>query len=287
MLTFTRKIYKGENRRVYEGIYFDTRCFVKILTSSSPHQKSLFEEEYRILTHISHPKLPKILGFEETDLGPAMILSYLEGQTLRKLIDSKETHKISFETLYSQLTKIIREIHQLKSIKDSKPLNIIHRDIKPSNIIIHIPTQEVFVCDLGIAYYDHPDRLTHSSPEQRKASILYCAPEYLREGSKGKEQDYFSIGWILVELLIEKKPPGFIPNSTKYNSTRKRYIDALPQQYQRYIKGLTEFYPQDRYIIPMEIPTSKPKPLYIIALVVFVLSVFFFIFLLTNTNILR
>ena len=59
MLTFHRKIYKGENRRVYEGTYDGKRCCIKVLTSANAHQRELFREEYRILSHISHPKLPK------------------------------------------------------------------------------------------------------------------------------------------------------------------------------------------------------------------------------------
>ena len=81
----------------------------------------------------------------------------------------------------------------------------------------------------------------------------------------------------------DNKPLPF----SSYALDFQAYLQNKVQQYQNYIKALTEFYPQDRYIIPMEIPTSKPKSLYLIILCVFVLSVFFFIFLLTNTNILR
>ena len=40
-----------------------------------------------------------------------MILSYLEGQTLRELMLSNESMAISFEKLYTQLTKLIQEIY--------------------------------------------------------------------------------------------------------------------------------------------------------------------------------
>ena len=287
MLTFHRKIYKGENRRVYEGSYGGQRCCIKVLTSTNAHQRELFFEEYRILSHISHPKLPKAIAFEETDLGPAMILSFLEGQTLRELLVSNKTSKLSFEKLYIQLTKLIQDIHRLKSTKDKKALNIIHRDLKPSNIIIHLPSEEVFICDLGIAYYEHPDRSMKSSPAQRKGSILYCAPEYLLEASKGPKQDYFSLGWIFIEFLTNKKPPGFIPNAQKYNEIRKEYIDGIPQQYQRSCKMLTEFHPQDRQIIPLleNVPQKRLSTSIIVLIIIGI--AFFLTFLLTNTTTVR
>ena len=287
MLTFHRKIYKGENRRVYEGTYDGKRCCIKVLTSANAHQQELFREEYRILSHISHPKLPKALAFEETDLGPAMILSYLDGKTLRELMLSNDSLTISFEKLYTQLTKLIQDIHNLRSIKDKRPLNLIHRDLKPSNIIVHLPSEDIFVCDLGIAYYEHPDRSMKSSPAQRKGSILYCAPEYLLEASKGPKQDYFSLGWILIEFLTKKKPPGFIPNVQKYNNIRQKYIDMIPQQYQRYCEMLTEFHPQDRQIIP--IIENRPKKGLLASMIVLIIIgiSLLFTFLLTNTTIIR
>lgn len=287
MLTFHKKIYKGENRRVYEGSYDGQRCCIKVLTSTNPYQRELFLEEYKILLHISHPKLPKALAFEETDFGPAMILSYLEGQTLREVMISNKTSKLSFEKLYIQLTEIIQDIHRLKSIKDKTSLNIIHRDLKPSNIIIHLASEEIFICDLGIAYYEHPDRSMRSSPTQRKSSILYCAPEYLLEGSKGPKQDYFSLGWIFIEFLTSKKPPGFIPTPQKYNEIRQEYINVIPQQYQRHCKKLTEFYPQDRKIIPLMENIPKKGLLASVIILIIIGFAFFLTFLLTNTTIIR
>ena len=73
-----------------------------------------------------------------------MILSYLEGQTLRELMLSNESMAISFEKLYTQLTKLIQDIHNLRSIKDKRPLNLIpQRPKKPSNIIVHSPSEDI------------------------------------------------------------------------------------------------------------------------------------------------
>ena len=71
-----------------------------------------------------------------------MILSYLEGQTLRELMLSNESMAISFEKLYTQLTKLIQDIHNLRSIK-TKPLNRLQRP-KTSNIIVHLPSEDIF-----------------------------------------------------------------------------------------------------------------------------------------------
>lgn len=289
MISFVRKIAKNENRRVYEGLYQDNRCCIKVLTSQNPHQRALFEEEYRILTHISHPNIPKAIGFEETDMGPAMILSYIEGITLREYIDRKNEYQttISFETIYYQITKIIQEIHLLKSFQDNKPLSIIHRDLKPSNILIHLPSKKIFVCDLGIAYYDHPDKKVQSNPTQRKTSIMYCAPEYLLEGTKNVTIDYFSLGWIFLEMLTDQKPPGFVPNRRKYNQIRASYLNQIPEKYQQAISLLTEFSPQDRRIISLENPTAQSESYSKKILFICIGIMLFFLFLLTNSNIIR
>ena len=102
---------------------------------------------------------------------------------------------------------------------------------------------------------------------------------------KVPKQDYFSLGWILIEFLTKKKPPGFIPHAQKYNNIRQKYIDMIPQQYQRYCEMLTEFHPQDRQII-LE---NRPKEGLLVSMIVLIIIgiSLLFTFLLTNATIIR
>ena len=70
----------------------------------------------------------------------------------------------------------------------------------------------------------------------------------------------------------QEKPPGFIPNAQKYNNIRQKYIDVIPQQYQRYCEILTEFHPQDRQIIP--ILENRPKKGLLASMIVLIIIEF-------------
>jgi len=121
-------------------------------------------------------------------------MEYLEGRTLEDIIKKKV--KLNYKIL-SQV--IIQICNALQYAHDQ---NIVHRDIKPANIMI-LKDYRVKVMDFGIARID--------SNSMTKTGIAmgtpnYISPEQLQGKSVDRRADLFSLGVVMYELLIGKRP---------------------------------------------------------------------------------
>lgn len=75
-----------------------------------------------------------------------------------------------------------------------------HRDIKPQNIIIDSHGY-AHITDLGIARYWRPNNSKETS-----GTPSYMAPEVLTNDNYTFTADYYAIGVIAYELLVQKRP---------------------------------------------------------------------------------
>ncbi|MBI5265899.1 MAG: serine/threonine protein kinase, partial [candidate division Zixibacteria bacterium] len=79
---------------------------------------------------------------------------------------------------------------------------IVHRDIKPANIMV-LPDYSIKVMDFGIARID--------SNSMTKTGIAmgtpnYISPEQLRGLATDRRADLFSLGVVMYELLLGRRP---------------------------------------------------------------------------------
>ena len=121
-------------------------------------------------------------------------MEYLEGQTLEDVIKKKA--KIN----YRILSQIVMQI--CSALEYAHDQGIVHRDIKPANIMI-LKDYRVKVMDYGIARVD--------STSMTKTGIAmgtpnYISPEQLRGQPTDRRADLFSLGVVMYELLLGKRP---------------------------------------------------------------------------------
>lgn len=131
MSTTPNIIYQGESVITVEEVKgYPHPVAVKRPAKPHPSEKSLgvYQNEYDITQSLRHIKgVRKIFGQEEFKGKPALILEYIEGQTLEEYAASTEL-SIRFRLrLAISLAAILSEIHGQ---------NIIHRDVNSRNILI-------------------------------------------------------------------------------------------------------------------------------------------------------
>jgi serine/threonine protein kinase len=98
------------------------------------------------------------------------------------------------------IRSFVLELNECLSDIHSK--NIIHRDIKPSNILIRsVEPLAIALTDFGISSVSAS--LVHQTNYNR--TITYAAPEAL-SGMVSKASDYWSLGIIVLEMLLKKHP---------------------------------------------------------------------------------
>lgn len=145
--------------------------------------------EYELGASLSDACIVSTLGFEEdTPVGPAIILEYIEGISLDEFI-SKHPKRSAIDRVINDILNGVDYLHHR---------GIRHNDLKPSNIII-TPHGVARIIDLGLSISDDSAYKGHTG-----GTAGYSAPEImLGKGSSGAASDIYSIG-ILIKHLSGK-----------------------------------------------------------------------------------
>lgn len=177
---------------------------------------------YRYLYDNPLPGIPRIIELYEDNHTLILIEEYIQGSTLRELIDSRSLTSEQVCTYLSALCDILNGLH-------SHNPPIVHRDIKPSNIII-TSFGNVVLLDFNASKY-------YSGEENRESDTVllgthgYAAPEQYGFGESSPKTDIYSIGILLKEITssLTDYPKEFdkiIENCTKILA-EERYSSVL------------------------------------------------------------
>ncbi len=158
-----------------------------------------FEREARLAARLEHENIVRVIDVGETGLERYIVMEYIEGKTLRDVLNERET--LPEEEVISLATAIasgLSWIHQN---------DIIHRDIKPENIMIDI-NGKVKIADFGISKSTGSPRVTAVGAPIGTAQ--YLSPEQASgHGEVGFYSDIYSLGIVLYEMVTGHFPYEF------------------------------------------------------------------------------
>lgn len=182
---------------VAKHIFLGKKIILKTLNTDELPDKTIlgrFKREAKILAHLDHPNLIKVLDFGTYKNHFYLSFEYFESRNLRAII--------KFNNL-SVNDKTHLLIQLLKALDVAHGNGIIHRDIKPENILVN-SNLELKIADFGLAIIKNETALT------QKASIVgtpsYMSPEQIRGEELTPQTDLFSAGIIAYELFTNKNP---------------------------------------------------------------------------------
>ena len=155
-----------------------------------------FRREARALTRLRSEHVVQVLDVIEVESLPAMVMEFLVGQDLDRVLDAEGPLPIrEAVSAVSQACDAIAEAHAL---------GIIHRDLKPANLFR--TATHVKVIDFGIAKSAAPDEESLTGTGSAMGSPLYMAPEQLRCEKLDARVDVWALGVTLYELLAGITP---------------------------------------------------------------------------------
>lgn len=220
-----RSLGEGGMGQVY--LARDTRLgrlvAIKVLTFGNDGLvNTQFLSEARATARCRHENIVIIYEADEIDSMPYMVLEYVEGQTLRALMDD---HGIAADTAPGKTEFISRpSIPKLeriapamcielmlpvaRALASAHALGIVHRDLKPENILV-ATDGPIKVVDFGIAaWIDEEERRRLGSEEMSEAAgtLPYMAPESLLNDAPDHRVDIWAFGIILFELALGHHP---------------------------------------------------------------------------------
>jgi len=182
----------GENQNVeiFKGFYYklEIDCVVKCLKNDDKYQFELFLNEMFVLSKIkSHPNIVNLIGFV---VSPSLkiITKYIDGKTLETTILGKMHIDLNTLVLHSKYISFgMAHLHEL---------GIIHGDLSVNNVMLDSKTGTLKIIDFGLSEFESEKRYT-----KRKLPIRICSPETISSNSISKENDIWSFGIILWELM--------------------------------------------------------------------------------------
>jgi serine/threonine protein kinase len=180
---------------------------IKILPKShkdDPDAEARFLEEARIILNMTHGNITAAFEFGREDGRPFLVMEYVPGPSLRRLLDAHKStdRKLEIQDSLFVSREVCRALSYAHSFSDhaGSGKGIIHRDISPGNILIST-TGQVKLSDFGIAEFMHSGFF---GPVWGKAA--YIAPEVASGAPPSPASDLYSLGTVLYECLTGVPP---------------------------------------------------------------------------------
>jgi serine/threonine protein kinase/tetratricopeptide (TPR) repeat protein len=205
------EVYLAEDTRLHRKVA------LKILPAdlaSNRDRMRRFEQEATAAAALNHPNIAHIYEIGEVDGVNFIAMEFIEGQTLREFIHSRQT----------DLTKLLRYLqHVAEGLAKAHAAGIVHRDLKPDNIMI-TRDGHAKILDFGLAKLIEPQQTSiptsdavseaatailqqHSTPGVVLGTVGYMSPEQAqgRTNEIDGRSDIFSFGCILYEAVTGHK----------------------------------------------------------------------------------
>jgi serine/threonine protein kinase len=208
--------YKGADTTLFRPVaikeFFPEGCQRKGTTVQPTHiplsefaqMRQRFLEEARVLASLSHPNIVKIFDFFEENNTAYMVMEYLSGKSLAKVLGERggvlgEQEAVGYILKVCEALEVVHRAGYL------------HRDIKPENIII---------CDDGrVVLVDFGAAREYVAGKTGRMSVILTpgyAPleQYAEKARRGAYTDIYALGATLYHLLT-----GLVPVSAPDRAT--------------------------------------------------------------------
>jgi serine/threonine protein kinase len=189
-------IGRGGFSIIYKGIHLGLNMPVAIKMmrhdlAMDPDFLGTFRNEAKTIAGLNHENIIKVYDIEERFQTVFLIMEYLEGETLNKML--KRLKIIAPGLAVHYLIQIC------SGLQYAHNCGIIHRDINSSNILIQRDDQ-LKILDFGLACPIG----THDFSSF--GTLAYMAPEQIRGDPMDQRTDIFALGITAYEMLVGQRP---------------------------------------------------------------------------------
>jgi serine/threonine-protein kinase len=225
----------------------------------SKQERAEFEERFyreaKSAGRLSHANIVTIYDVGETDDIAYIAMEYLEGESLREMLDSGVVLPVEMiARIAARVASALNYAHEN---------HVVHRDIKPANIMITLD-RDVKIMDFGIAQIPTGSRTQLGTV---LGSPKYMAPEQVVGQSTDGRTDIFALGVVLYEMLTGAAPfNGDNLSAIMYKILHEEPVPPstinprVPPVFDRIISRALSKRPEDRYQTALEFARDLRNP---------------------------
>lgn len=190
--------------------------------------------EANLMKQLDHPALPRIVDILESRDVIYVIMDYIEGETLSKILKQEGAQP------QKQVIKWAKQLCEVLDYLHTRKPPVVYRDMKPSNVMLK-PDGNVKLIDFGIAREYKETSLEDTTSLGTRG---YAAPEQF--GGKGQTDartDIYCLGATMYHLVTGKNP-----SEPPYEMRPIRdWKPSLSGGLEHIILKCTQSNPEDRY----------------------------------------
>jgi TolB-like protein/Tfp pilus assembly protein PilF/predicted Ser/Thr protein kinase len=184
-------VYKAEDTKLKRTVALK---FLPPELTHIPDIKERFMREAQAAAALDHPNICTVYEFDEAEEKTFISMAYVEGQSLRKKLESGPL----------ELDEALRIATQVaEGLKIAHKKGVIHRDIKSANIMVTEDNQAK-IMDFGLARMTGGTLITQEGTAM--GTIAYMSPEQAQGGKVDHRTDIWSFGVVLYEMFGGQLP---------------------------------------------------------------------------------
>jgi len=184
-------VYKAEDTKLKRTVALK---FLPPDLTHIPDVKDRFMREAQAAAALDHPNICTVYEFDETEETSFISMAFIEGQSLRKKIESGPLE-------LDEALRIALQVSQGLKIAHKK--GVVHRDIKSANIMVTEDNQAK-IMDFGLARMTGGTLITKEG--MTMGTIAYMSPEQAQGEEVDHRTDIWSLGVVLYEMFGGQLP---------------------------------------------------------------------------------